>query len=192
MSIRDARGLTLVELVVAIAIIGTAIGGTLLVLDVAVRGSASPMVEKQALAIAEAVLEEVQLMPFTYCDPDDAAADSALAPSGCSVQQGIGPQPGETRTSTVTPFDNVGDYQGYDSDAEIPPGIRDIAGTPISALAGYRVQVTVAPQAIPAVGASPAIPAAASLRVTVTVTGPAHSGVTIDAYRVRYAPNALP
>jgi MSHA pilin protein MshD len=192
MCIRDARGLTLVELVVAIAIVGVAAGGTLLALDTAVRGSADPMVEKQALAVAEAVLEEVELMPYTWCDPDDPVADTALAPSACTVQQGIGPQPGETRTSTVTPFDNVGDYHGYDSDGEVPPGIRDIAGTPIAALAGYRVQVTVAPQAIPATGASPAIPASAALLITVTVTGPAHARVTVDGYRLRYAPNALP
>ena len=31
-----------------------------------------PALRRQALAIAESVLDEVQLMPFTFCDPDDA------------------------------------------------------------------------------------------------------------------------
>jgi hypothetical protein len=36
------------------------------------------------------------------------------------------------------------------------------------------------------------VAAAASQRVTVTVTGPANITVRLDGYRTRYAPNALP
>lgn len=192
MSTRSGRGLTLVELVVAIAVIGLGVAGVLLPFVVAGRGSADPMVRKQALAIAEALLEEIELMPFTYCDPDDPAAEAATAPAGCSTPEGIGPQSVETRTGTTAPFDNVGNYHGYDSDADTPPGIKDITGTAIAGLEGYRVTVAVAEQAIPAAGGAPAIPGSASLLVTVSVAAPGRTGVTLHGYRTRYAPNALP
>lgn len=192
MCIRDARGLTLVELVVAIAVVAIGVTGVLLAYVMSVRGSSDSLAQKQALAIAEAVLEEIQLMPYTYCDPDDAVAETATAPEGCNTPQGIGPQPGETRTGTVTPFDNVGDYHGYDSTAEAPPGIKDIVGTIIAGLEGYRVDVHIVAQALPAAGALPAVPANASLLVQVSVTGPAQTRVTLHGYRARYAPNALP
>lgn len=190
MSIRDARGLTLVELVVAIAVIAAGVTGVLLAFDMGVRGSADPLVQKQALSIAEAVLEEVQLMPYTYCDPDDSLADTSTGI--CDVAEGPGPEPGETRASAATPFDNVNDYHGYDSDAELPPGIRDIAGTLIPGITGYRVAVLVTAQTMPTAGGAPAIPAVASQLITVNVTGPANVRVTLHGYRTRYAPNALP
>ena len=68
------RGVTLVELIVFIVVVGTAAMGVLLAIDVAARSSADPMIQKQALAVAESLLEEVQLQPFTYCDPDDPNA----------------------------------------------------------------------------------------------------------------------
>jgi len=66
-------GLSLVELVVFIVIVSVSIVGIFLVLNLATRTSADPVARKQALAIAESLLEEIELMPFTFCDPDDAA-----------------------------------------------------------------------------------------------------------------------
>ena len=198
------RGVSLVELIVTIVVIGVSVAGILFVLNSTLRGSADPLVEKQALAIAEAFLEEVQLMPSTYCDPDDPLAATAVDASGCTggtggvYKENIGPEttagPGsqEKRGSTTFPFDNVNDYSGYDSNSEVPPGVKDITGAALSGLSGYRVQIAVAEQGIPAVGTIPAVPAADSLLITVTVTGPGHTSVSLHGYRTRYAPNALP
>jgi Tfp pilus assembly protein PilV len=73
---RKSLGLSLVELVVFIVIVSAAVAGIIGVIDVTTRASVDPLIHKQALAIAEAVLEEVQLQPFTYCDPDDPVAAS--------------------------------------------------------------------------------------------------------------------
>ncbi len=192
---RKSLGLSLVELIVFIAVVGIAVSGVLAALNISTRASADPMIQKQALAIAEAVLEEVQLMPFTYCDPDDANAETALDTASCAStnETGIGPEgvdapptgPAETRTGTVRPFDNVNDYHGFNMS-----GISDIEGAAISGLGEYKADVTVAAQALGA------IPSSAAQLITVTVnwpaTGTAKFTVALHGYRVRYAPNALP
>lgn len=188
------RGVTLVELIVFIVVVGTAAMGVLLAIDVAARSSADPMIQKQALAVAESLLEEVQLQPFTYCDPDDANAATALSAADCTggangpndenrlVAGQLGPEAGETRSSAATPFDNASDYNGL----VIGPGITDITGAAIPGLGAFTATIGVANQALGAV------PAADSLLVSVTVTGPGDTTVVLHGYRVRYAPNALP
>ncbi|HXZ96588.1 MAG TPA: type II secretion system protein [Burkholderiales bacterium] len=183
------HGLTLIELVLFILIVSVSIAGIFLVLYKSIRTGSDPVVRKQAIAIAESLLEEVELMPFTYCDTNDAnvltATGAFVGAGGCAATvQGIGPQAGETRYSSTTPFDNVGDYSGFDTNTASPSGICDITGTCNSALGNYRAQVTVAQD--PNLGS---IAQTEALRITVTVTGPGNTSVTLDGYRTRYAPN---
>lgn len=191
--LRKSKGLSLVELIVFIVVVGVAVAGVLGAISVATRGSADPIIQKQALSIAEAVLEEVQSMPFTYCDPDDPNAATALSASDCTGGAGgandegrlpLGFETGETRLSTTTPFDNVSDYNGF----VMAGGIVDIAGNavPMPVLAAYTASVAVAGQALGGIAASD------SLLITVTVTGPGFTTATLHGYRIRYAPNALP
>lgn len=187
MSIGNARregGFSLVEQIVFIVVVGVAVAGVLLALNVVTRGSVDPMIQKQALAVAEAVLEEVQLQPFTYCDPDDANAATALNAAGCATTaETLSPEPGESRVSATAPFDNVNDYHGF----SMSGGITDVAGNSIPGLGGYSVSVSVAGQALGGIASSDA------LLITVTVTHPAITpGLVVHGYRVRYAPNALP
>src|SRR5574340_785113 len=64
----NQRGISLVELIMFIVIVSVALAGILLVMNVTTKSSANPLVHKQALAIAESLLEEAELMPFTFCD----------------------------------------------------------------------------------------------------------------------------
>lgn len=191
----DQRGVSLVELIVFIVVVGIAVLGVVGAMRLGTAASTDPMVQKQALAIAEALLEEVQLQPFTYCDPNDANAATALSAANCTGGAGgandenrlpLGPEAGEVRGSTTTPFDNVSDYNNLDLPA--PPGITGIDGSPIAGLDAYSATVTVANQALGAIAAADA------LLIRVTVNGPPGTNVTVvlDGYRVRYAPNALP
>lgn len=188
----DQRGVSLVELVVFIVVVGVAVIGVLAAMRLSTAASADPMIQKQALAIAEALLEEVQLQPFTYCDPDDPNAATALSAAGCTGGAGgandesrlpLGPEAGETRTSATTPYDNVSDYNGFGI-----AGISGIDGAAIAGLENYAASITVTNQALGA------IPAADALLIRVTVNGPPGTNTTVvlDGYRVRYAPNALP
>jgi MSHA pilin protein MshD len=192
--VRRERGMTLLELIMFIVVIGIAAAGVVGVIGYATRASTDPMIHKQALAIAEAVLEEVQLMPFTYCDPDDPNAATALSSAGCTGGTGgandesklpLGTETGETRLSTTTPYDNVSDYNGF----TMAGGIVDIAGNaiPLPELAAYTAAVTVATQGLGGIAADEA------LLVTVTVSHPNLTpSLVLHGYRVRYAPNALP
>ena len=179
---RRAAGFTLIELAAFIALVGIAVAGVLLAYNAAARDSADPIVKKQALAIAESLLEEIQQMPFTYCDPDDPAASTATSAAGCATAEAVGPEAGETRYSATTPFDNVNDYHGYNTATEMPPGIKDITGAALAGVGAYNASVTVAPAALGGVGAGEA------LLITVTVSGPTNVSVRLDAYRTRYAP----
>lgn len=175
------RGLSLIELLVFIVVVGIAVTGVLSVYSLNARTSADPMLRKQALAIAESLLEEVLAKPYTYCDPDDANAETASGPAGCAglAETAMGPEAGETRYSNLTPFDNVNDYDGFSMMA----GIIDIGGTAVTGLARYTAAVQVQPTAL--IG----IPAGETLLVTVTVTAPGNLGISLSGYRTRHAPN---
>lgn len=188
-------GVTLIELIVFIVIISVALVGVLKTLEIANRGSVDPMLHKQALAIAESLLSEIEQQPFTFCDPDDANAATATSAASCTNSQDKGgaaltsPTPvTESRYSATNPFDNVADYGGFTMpDANCAGICNPGSTTPIASLMGYSASVT-----ITRVGnAAPftAIPSAdAALKITVQVTGPANTTVSLSGYRVRYAP----
>ena len=164
-----------------IIIVGIAVAGLLLVFNTTLAKSADPIIQKQMLAIAEALIEEVEAKPFTYCDPDDANAPTAANAAACTTAEAIGPE-GETRVNVSTPFDNVNDYG---PSLTVNP-ISDITGTPIGGLGAYSATIAVAGSVLGGIAA------AESLLITVTVTGPGSDSLVLQGYRTRYAPNAVP
>jgi MSHA pilin protein MshD len=111
------RGMTMVELMIAIIVIGVGLAGVLAAFGTTSRGSADPLVNQQLLAIAEEMLEEIQLKPY--------AAAANTAPAGCARNT----------------YNDVADYHGYSTVAA--KQICTIDGTPIPSLTGYAVSVTV-------------------------------------------------
>lgn len=111
---RAERGFTLVEMLIAIVVIGVGIAGVMLAFSTVARTSGDPQIRHQLLAIAEEMLEEVSLKPY--------AAAANTAPSGCARDT----------------FNDVLDYNGYNQPA------CTVDGTAISALSGYTVNVSVA------------------------------------------------
>lgn len=177
----DERGLSLIELLVFIVVVGVAVTGVLSVFSFNARTSADPVVQKQALAIADSLLEEVLAQPYTYCDPDDANVETANSPADCAVPEtAMVAEGGETRYSNLTPYDNVNDYNGFAMNS----GIVDPGGNAVPDLNGYTASVQVQ-----SAGAFNGIPVGETLLVTVTVNGPGNHTVTLSGYRTRYAPN---
>lgn len=181
-SSRRQRGLSLIEVIVFVVVLGIGIAGMAILYNQVTRASVDPLVRSQAVAVANSLMEEIQLRAFTYCDPDDPAVFTAGSPAGCATQEGIGAE-GETRYATPR-FDNVSDYHGF------PMGgsIQDITNTTV--LTGYTLE----PIVITAAGADfpGAVPGTEALRIQITVTGPTATGVsvTLSGYRLRYAPNS--
>lgn len=172
---RGQRGLTLIELVIFIVIVGVALAGVLTVLNHTARHSADPLVRKQALAIAEALLEEVMAQPFTWCDPDDPNAPTATGHAGCTTAENtLAAETGEAR-GTATPLDNVNDYNGLTTTTNVAGG----------GAATYAATVTVAQDSLNGIAAD------ASLLITVAVTA-GNETIRLQGYRTRYSPNTLP
>jgi MSHA pilin protein MshD len=182
MSSSRQRGFSLLETVIFTVVLGIGIAGLAVLYNQFTLASVDPLIRKQALAIANSLMEEIQLRAFTYCDPDDPQVFTATAPGDCGIQEGIGQEGGETRYADPR-YDNVSDYNSFPAMV----GIVDANANAIVGLESYTATVTVAN----AGGDFPAaIPAAAALLVTVTVTGPANVRVVLQGYRLRYAPNA--
>lgn len=143
MSSSRQSGMTLIELIVAIVIIGIGLAGVLLAFNITVRHSADPMVRKQMSAVADEMMEEILLKPFTVTAPNPPFA-------GCA---------------RLT-YNDVRDYNGYSA-----VNICDIDGTTV--LNGYGVSVSVSPPAASPVSLSVlsgVVPATDQLTVRVTVT----------------------
>ena len=187
---RGMGGVSLVELIVFIVIVSVSVAGVLLAINTATRSGTDPMIRKNAIAIAEGMLEEVSLMPFTFCDADDpqvtTATSSAVGAAGCTsaaTVNAIGPEAGETRYASATPFDHVDDYSGFSMNP-----IVDITNTAIGTLTSYSATVSVAATALGSIAATDAQGQANALLITVTVSGPQNTTVVLQGYRTKHAP----
>lgn len=181
---RRVRGLTLIELLLFVVVVGIALSAMLKVFVTATLSSADPMIRRQQLAIAESVLREVTLMPFTWCDPTDANVETAtsatVSPTGCAtLVEGSGPEAGQTRYGPTNFFNNVNDYAGFSMN-----GIRDVTNAAVAGLGGYSASVTVTAAALDSVVSGEA------LKITVSVTAPDNSTISLQGWRTRHAPNA--
>lgn len=154
------RGFTLMELIFMIVVLGLGLAGVLLLYTTGVRGSADPLLTKQALAAAEAMLDEIQLNAF--CNPDGGfTSGNPAAPAQVERQN----------------FDDVGDYNNFQT-----TGIYSIDGAvPVSGLERFNLSVAVAPAALGTVAAGDA------MQITVTVSGPGGLNLALAGYRSDYA-----
>src|SRR5690349_6474736 len=145
---RRASGLTLIEVVVFVVVLGVGFAGMLVLYNRVTQASVDPLVRKQALAIAQSLLEEIELQPFTWCDPDDPKVFTATSSGDCTtLPENMGPEPGETRYGPSR-YDNVNDYNGFamaGSNPVDPNSIRDVTNNTISGLNGYAVSVSISP-----------------------------------------------
>ncbi|MDB5801904.1 MAG: hypothetical protein JWL63_2843 [Rhodocyclales bacterium] len=174
-------------------VVATAVGALLAVFTKTNRGSAELLVSRQALAIAEAMLNEVLAAPFTICDPQDATFSGACTGPSESVVAGGGPEAGETRLGVLPllrMFDNVNDFNNFS--ISTGAGITDRAGLVVPGSGGYSLTVQVAPVVVaPATWNS--IPGDQMLVVTVSVRSSLMGGpVVLEGMRSRFAPRTRP
>lgn len=110
------RGASLIELIMFIVIVSVALTGIMLVMNITAGHSANPLVNKQALTVAESLLEEIGLQDFL---------DNGFS----------GPYTQANRAS----FDDIMDYNGFTT-----TGVYPANGTvAVSGLQNYSVVVAV-------------------------------------------------
>ena len=187
------RGVTLIEMIVFMMVIGIALMGILAALTLTSNKSADPVRRKQALMIAEGLLEEVEQARFTYCDPASANADGALSWSDCAIKENWGqlsPEP----TASGRPFDNVNDYVAKPNVATFAFNnaagqLADANGNPM-AVSGYTARLTILPAILGGIGDAGTSTDTDVLRIVVQVDYDGQS-LVLEGYRTRYAPNSL-
>ena len=185
---RRQRGVTMIELIMFIVIVSVALAGIIAVMRLTTANSADPLRRKQALMIAEGLLEEVRSAGFTRCDPSDPANDDPANPA-CTIPENWGqvaPEPVNPR-----PFDNVNDYVSQANVAtnafnNAAGALTDVSGQPI-AVAGYTATLSVTPAQLGGIGATGTAANTDVLRIRVSVAFGGDAPVVLDAYRTRYA-----
>ena len=117
-------GFTLLEILVTIIVLAIAGSALLGVYTNLIARSADPIIQEQALAIAEAYMEEIRLKPFNDPDGVDGEGNRAL-------------------------YDDVDDYNGL-----IDVGAADQTGTAVIGLNDYTVDVDVTGVALATIGSA--------------------------------------
>jgi hypothetical protein len=121
---------------------------------------------RQALAVGESLIQEIDSVPYSRNEPYSPYASDA-----------IGAEANETRSGSVLPFDNPNDYSGYSETGIVAPN-----GSAVSGLGSYSASVVATQQAMGN------IPSTDGLLVVVTATGPDGQPVTMTTFRAMYAP----
>ena len=191
MSIERQRGITLVELIMFMVIVSIALAGIVQIMRMVTANSADPLRRKQALMIAEALLEEVRQAGFTYCDPRSDNADTASGTDKCTIKEGFGNE-GAADNTYLRPYDNVNDYGSATgvATAAFNNGkgeLSDAQARPMG-LKGYSATVAITPETLGDIAAGSGADSNA-LRIRVVVSYDAGESVTLDGYRARYAPS---
>lgn len=196
---RRQRGVTMIELIMFIMIIGVALTAIIGVMNLTTQRSADPVRRKQALMLAEALLEEVELAKFSFCDVydpragDDDSATAVTGPAGCAAatRENWGPEANNQR-----PFDNVNDYVTAPNTPQEAFGangnLTDANGNALP-LSGFTATVSIAPDTLGGLAGgsgTASYEAAQVLRISVTVSYDGQS-LTLEGYRARYAPLSL-
>ncbi len=158
------RGISLIELIIFIVIISIALTGILLVMNQVTRHSADPLIRKQAIAAAESLLEEIELQDFSM-------------PSGVVATSGT-----VDASNRTAGYHIISDYHNGDfTDGSGNGGIASINGSTI--LANYSASVNVQ-SPLPADWNG--VLAASAALITVTVTDPQGTPISISGYRMAY------
>ncbi|GAB4116766.1 MAG: hypothetical protein Fur0026_04280 [Sideroxydans sp.] len=153
------RGISLIELILFIVILSVALAGILLVMNQVTAHSADPLLHKQSLAVAESLLEEIELQDFI--DGNDGVTTTCPPASAVTA-------------ANRTDYHIVDCYNGFSM-----TGITDLNNNP-TGLTNYSASVAIVPEALGGIAAGSAV------RITVTVTDPQGTAIAIDGYRTKY------
>ena len=172
---KQARGFTLIELVVVIVVLAVALTGVTLAINQAVQHSPDALVQTRAMELAQTYLDEIYSKRYDElsgqgglprCDSSDTNAQA------CSNT--LGSEEGSNRLL----FDDVDDYDGLNE--QPPTSIVD--GSNLNNYDSYGVQVAVV-YAGSELGFSSNRRAK---RITISITTPLGNTLPVSVYRVNF------
>lgn len=146
---KKQRGITLIEMIVAIVILAIALIGISQAIQGGAQRSADTLVEVRAIALAQAYLDEIMGKRF-----DEKAHNSGIPPCRpsappsrqCTAEGSFGfnyTTPVEPAENSRSRLDDVDDYHGMDEgDGQATP-LQDPDGNTRVGYENFRIQVTV-------------------------------------------------
>lgn len=156
MHIKAQQGVTLVEMIVFIVVIGVALVAIANVYNQSIAGSVDPMVRVRGLELAQAKLDEVLARKYDANTPTGGVPACGSAEPGAVACAGIVPD---------AAMDDVGDFHGQVDNA--------VAGYPVS------TQVTLA-------GTELGLADDQARKIAVSVLLPTGETLTLSSYRVNF------
>ena len=129
MYMAQQKGVTLVELVITIVVMGIALSALVSALSTGIGRGAQPLWEGKALELSQAYLDEIQAMAF----------DDQTPVGGGAVLAGVSPCTLENEGQSRDDYDDVDDYHNV---IDKPPVLID-SSINMNAYANYQVDIQV-------------------------------------------------
>lgn len=171
---RSQSGATLVELIIAIVILGIALVPLTMTLSFSASHSADSMIEVKVIELGQAYIEEILSKRYDDNTVQGGAPACSLAGLPCGA---IGAESGESRAL----FDDVDDYHDVDDQ---PP--LDSLGSPRSGYDRFRVEIEVSYASAAEVAAYGLDSAADAKKILIRVHPPSGAAITFDVYRSNF------
>lgn len=137
---RKQQGVTLIELIIAIVVLGIAAVGILTALGRTTLLNVDPLLRAQSLALAQSFMDEVNSKPF-YPEEEDPRFDENAGADPCPGSTDL-----DSLSSRAEDLDHICAYAGYNADKH-EDGIKlpndSSVDTTIENLSGYNVRVEV-------------------------------------------------
>lgn len=178
------QGVTLIELIIAIVVLGIAAVGILNALGRTTALNVDPLLRAQSLALAQSFMDEVTSKPFYPPDTDPAFIDDpdSIDPCHNDEMPDLGVLNGEARNSLLQ---SICMFDGYDSQTH-ESGIKGPEDSAITGLDSYSVEVSISPGGDSAPFDNSSVPANCLLRIEVSATDPSGSTLSLVSYRSSY------
>lgn len=167
------RGVTLIELVISIVVMGIAMAALMQAFSISINQSGDPLWRNKTLKLAQLYLDEIIAKNYDHATP--VGGLPVEASPGCSAAD-LGPEGAEDRES----YNDVDDYDGY---SESPPtGVTDVD---LSGYAGYTVSIEVEcdGDSVAAENTAGTVSDNHAKLITVSITTPYNDTLSLSAYK---------
>lgn len=161
----NARGATLVELVMTIVIISVAIAGVVGAFSLLAGRSADPLNQTRAIALAQLYADEIQSRRYD----DNTPTGGTPRLTGCSIN---------TEEADRGAYDDVDDYNAINDEV---PRKADGSDLGSAAYGGFLVSVDVV-----CAGGDVGLPADDAKRIDISVRDPSDNEFVFTFYRVNF------